>query len=69
MLQYEEVLTTASDICGELDRYRFEGRISNGTYLSNVITSLLALAQGARKYKFSRPRITEENIIAIKGGR
>jgi len=31
--------------------------------------SLLALAQGARVYKFCRPRITEKNIIYIKGGR
>ncbi|KAI9699119.1 MAG: MutS protein msh5 [Candelina mexicana] len=50
VLEYEEVLTTASDICGELD-------------------SLLALAQGAQKYKFNRPQITEENIISINGGR
>ncbi|KAF2866754.1 muts domain V-domain-containing protein [Massariosphaeria phaeospora] len=50
VLQYEALLTTISDICGELD-------------------SLLALAQGAERYKLCRPRITRENIIHIKGGR
>lgn len=32
-------------------------------------SSLLALAQGAKTYKLTRPRITKENIIQIKGGR
>lgn len=32
-------------------------------------SSLLALAQGAREYKFCRPRISERNIIQIQGGR
>ncbi len=31
--------------------------------------SLLALVQGARKYKLARPKLTEQNIIRIKGGR
>ena len=31
--------------------------------------SLLALAQGAQMYKLSRPRMTTENIIRIRGGR
>lgn len=31
--------------------------------------SLLALAQGAKKYKYSRPRMTHENVIDIKAGR
>ncbi|KAL7772159.1 hypothetical protein CFE70_002112 [Pyrenophora teres f. teres 0-1] len=50
LLQYQELLTSCSDVCGELD-------------------SLLALAQGAKKYKLCRPRMTDENIIHIKGGR
>ncbi|KAF2842516.1 hypothetical protein M501DRAFT_949091 [Patellaria atrata CBS 101060] len=50
VVQFEELLTSASDICGELD-------------------SLLALAQGAKIHKLSRPRIIEGNIIWIKGGR
>ncbi|KAF2264564.1 hypothetical protein CC78DRAFT_580350 [Lojkania enalia] len=50
VLEYETLLTTASDICGELD-------------------SLLALTQGAKIYKLCRPRMTEENVVRIKGGR
>ncbi|KAL9597285.1 MAG: hypothetical protein Q9219_005266 [cf. Caloplaca sp. 3 TL-2023] len=50
ILQYEAMLTKASDTCGELD-------------------SLLALARGAAMYKLSRPRMTEDNVIRIKGGR
>lgn len=50
ILEYEDLLTTVSDTCGELD-------------------SLLALTQGAKHHKFVRPRMTEENIIRIKGGR
>ncbi|KAA8625153.1 MutS Mismatch repair ATPase [Pyrenophora tritici-repentis] len=50
LLQYQELLTSCSDVCGELD-------------------SLIALAQGAKKYKLCRPSMTDENIIHIKGGR
>lgn len=50
VLEYEVLLTTASDTCGELD-------------------SLVALAKGALLHNLVRPRITEENIIKIKGGR
>jgi len=50
LLQYQELLNSCSDVCGELD-------------------SLLALAQGAKRYKLCRPRMTNENIVHIKGGR
>jgi len=50
VLEHEEMLTSVSDICGELD-------------------SLIALAQGARNYNFTRPRVTDSNIIQIQGGR
>ena len=50
VLEYEEMLTSVSDICGELD-------------------SLIALAQGARNYNFTRPRVNESNIVQIQGGR
>ena len=33
------------------------------------LDSLLALALGAQRYKLCRPRMTERNIIRIKGGR
>lgn len=38
------------------------GKIAN-------MASLLALAQGAKLYKYSRPCMTQRNIIDIKGGR
>ncbi|KAL6704002.1 hypothetical protein ACN47E_008853 [Coniothyrium glycines] len=50
VLHYEELLTTCSDICGELD-------------------SLLALAQGAKKYNLCRPQMTLDNVVHINGGR
>ncbi|KAL6718082.1 chaperone ATPase hsp78 [Lecanora helva] len=37
--------------------------------LCGELDSLLALAQGAKIYKFSRPHITMENVIDIKAGR
>lgn len=50
VLEHEQVLISASDLCGELD-------------------SLVALAVGARKYKFVIPKFTTANIIRIEGGR
>jgi len=50
ILDYEYLLVSASDFCGELD-------------------SLVALALGARKYKFSQPQMTTANVIRIEGGR
>ncbi|TIA61527.1 hypothetical protein D6C77_03421 [Aureobasidium pullulans] len=50
ILQYEDLLTTASDICAEID-------------------CILALAQGARNHNLVRPRLTESNILDIRGGR
>ncbi|KAK3111026.1 hypothetical protein LTR53_014101 [Teratosphaeriaceae sp. CCFEE 6253] len=50
VLEYEDLLNSASDLCGELD-------------------ALVALARGARLHNFVKPRVTEENIIKIKGGR
>ena len=50
VLEYEELLNDASDICGELD-------------------SLVAMARAARQHNFVRPRMTNQNIIKIKGGR
>lgn len=50
VLEYEDVLIEASDVCGDLD-------------------CLVALAQGAQKYKFVAPHMTHENVIRIDGGR
>lgn len=50
VLEYEDLLNDASDICGELD-------------------ALVALAKTAGLHNFVKPRVTEENMIRIKGGR
>lgn len=50
LLEFENVLTLTSDICGELD-------------------SLVAFTRGANQYNLCRPKMTERNIIKIKGGR
>ncbi|EMD01095.1 hypothetical protein BAUCODRAFT_62522 [Baudoinia panamericana UAMH 10762] len=50
VLEYEELLNDASDICGELD-------------------ALVALARGAALHNLVKPRVTDENIVKIKGGR
>ncbi|KAF2145739.1 uncharacterized protein K452DRAFT_244048, partial [Aplosporella prunicola CBS 121167] len=50
ILDYEELLTSTSDICAELD-------------------ALLALAQGAKMYRFTKPIVMTENVIKIQKGR
>ncbi|KAI5274779.1 hypothetical protein E4T47_02207 [Aureobasidium subglaciale] len=50
ILQHEELLTTASDICAELD-------------------CILALVQGAKDHNLVRPRLSDSNILDIRGGR
>jgi len=67
VLQYEELLTSCSDICGKLDRFAFP-ELPDLTHLT-MHHSLLALAQGAKQYNLCHPRVTQENVIQIKGGR
>ncbi|KAF8867217.1 hypothetical protein BDZ45DRAFT_667190 [Acephala macrosclerotiorum] len=50
VLEHEQLLISASDLCGELD-------------------CLVALALGARKYRFNPPQMTKVNVIQIEGGR
>lgn len=50
VLEYEHLLITASDLCGELD-------------------CLVALALGAKKYRFNAPEVTSANVLSIEGGR
>ncbi|KAI9840473.1 MAG: MutS protein msh5, partial [Pleopsidium flavum] len=47
----------------------YEALLTVTSDICGELDSLLALVQGARMYKLTRPRITEENIIRIKGGR
>ena len=66
VLEREAMLNLASDICGELDRHVW--KLNSSSSLADNF-SLLALAQGAKIYKYCRPQMTQENIIMIKGGR
>ncbi|GKZ42071.1 mutS protein msh5 [Aspergillus brasiliensis] len=50
VLQHEQVLLEASDVCGKID-------------------SLLAMARAASSYKLVRPKMVEEDVIKIRGGR
>jgi len=59
-LTYSPQLTAASRVLGELDWY---------SPLQNGLTSLLSLAIAAQKYSFTRPFISEENVINIVRGR
>lgn len=67
VLQYEDLLAKASDVCGELDRSEVRSFLPDR--IADETGSLLALAQGAATYKLARPRMTGENILHIKGGR
>lgn len=66
VLQYEDLFTSCSDACGELDMYRSCRRCKDR---ADGICSLLALAQGAKDYDLVRPRMTLENVIRIEKGR
>ncbi|MCJ1405214.1 MutS protein msh5 [Xylographa trunciseda] len=48
---------------------RFETMLCTVSEVCGELDCLIALAQGARLYKLSRPRMTTENIIRIDGGR
>uniref|UniRef100_A0A8H7NCI4 DNA mismatch repair protein MSH5 n=1 Tax=Bionectria ochroleuca TaxID=29856 RepID=A0A8H7NCI4_BIOOC len=50
VLEHEDVLIRASDLCGDFD-------------------ALAALAAGAEKYSWTKPRMTTANILEIRGGR
>jgi len=66
VLQHEAMMAKVSDILGELDWY-----VTMFCVIFQIFDkgSLCALAQGARKYRLTRPRLTEENVINIQGGR
>ncbi|KAL8810476.1 MAG: hypothetical protein Q9200_002548 [Gallowayella weberi] len=67
VLEFAEMLTEASDVCGELDRSKAQLTLTPSS--TDNINSLLALAQGAVIYKLSRPHMTVDNLVRIKGGR
>lgn len=46
-----------------------ENLLNDVSDICGELDSLVALARGARQYNLVRPRLTEENIVHIKGGR
>ncbi|KAL8832534.1 MAG: hypothetical protein Q9191_000216 [Dirinaria sp. TL-2023a] len=48
---------------------KHEEMLKHASDICGEIDCLLALAQGAKDYKLSRPRLTSQNVICIKGGR
>jgi len=47
----------------------YEEALHDVSDICGELDSLVALARGAKQHNFVRPRVTEENIIKIKGGR
>ncbi|MCJ1249396.1 MutS protein msh5 [Trapelia coarctata] len=48
---------------------KFEAMLCQVSDICGELDCLLALAQGAKMYKLTRPKVSTENIIDIKGGR
>jgi DNA mismatch repair protein MSH5 len=67
VLQYKALLISCSDVCGELDRFVYIR--STEFYCTELLSSLLALAQGAQRYNLRRPQMTRDNVIRIAKGR
>lgn len=68
VLKYDETLIDCAMTFAELDWYGPELSLSRYPVGLSMI-SLLALALAAEKYKYSRPTITDENVIKITKGR
>ncbi|KAI8936520.1 hypothetical protein NX059_006924 [Plenodomus lindquistii] len=48
---------------------QYEELIAACSDICGELDSLVALAQGAKQYNLCRPRVTHDNVLAIKGGR
>lgn len=66
VLRFEDALVESSDVCGQIDRCALhlfwqKQKINH--------SSITAMAQASSFYKLVRPKMVQENIIKIKGGR
>lgn len=52
-----------------LDVLKYEDSLIAASDLCADLDCFLALAEGAKRYNFCRPKLTQENIVNIKGGR
>ena len=68
---YANICDKEIEITHELavDVLRYEDMLVKVSNVCGELDCLLALAQGAQLHKLSRPRLSKENIIRIKGGR
>ena len=68
---YATICNKEIEITHELavDILRYEDMLVSVSNICGELDCLLALAQGAQIHKLSRPRLTTDNIIRIKGGR
>ena len=69
MTKYKDLLTSVSSICGELDRYNLSSTIHRFNASQADSKSMLSLAQAAMTHHWTRPLITDDNIIRIHKGR
>ena len=66
MLEHEKTLLDCVRVCSELDWWVFRNDRVN-IYLT--VCSLIALAESAIKYEYTRPTMTENNILKVVKGR
>ena len=68
---YANICDKEIEITHELavDVLRYEDMLINVSNICGELDCLLALAQCAQLHKFSRPRLTKDNVIHIQGGR
>jgi hypothetical protein len=68
VLKYDEILADCAMVFAELDWYGPAIPLSR-YQIGLRMVSLLALALAAEKYKYSRPIVTDQNVIKITKGR
>lgn len=68
---YSQICDREIEIVQELGErvLEYEQLLNAVSDTCGTLDSLVALARGARQYNLVRPRMTEQNVIKIKGGR
>ncbi|KAF2154784.1 DNA mismatch repair protein MSH5 [Myriangium duriaei CBS 260.36] len=68
---YGQICDREIEIAQELtdQALKYDRLLVSASDILGDLDSLLALAQGAKEYNLCRPRMTERNVLEIKGGR
>jgi len=66
VLEHEKALLDCVRVCSELDWWVFR---NDGEDLYLTVCSLIALAESAIKYEYTRPTMTEDNTLKVVKGR